>query len=97
MEPYEHLRVRSVGEYEPIPDELTKLPAKEPGVHRWMMAVAYPMTTDEAHSVYDWEHPRAGQWRASADKIMTWEVGCFDCEEPFHDVVDAPCPHPGDD
>lgn len=64
-----------------------QLPPKIVGKHRWVMAVAYTLTTDEAASIYDPDHPNFGEWSAVPDDITSWGVGCIDCEIGFTDAM----------
>ncbi len=65
-----------------------ELPAKEPGVHRWIMVASYTLSAQEAADaaigvpvVMDLAH-----------LFTTPEVGCLDCEGRYAETWTGPCP-----
>lgn len=67
-----------------------KVPAKQPGVHRWQVAMAHYMTPEQA-AAFD-GRSESSPVLLDASSVMFAGLGCIDCEQEYRDVVDQPCP-----
>jgi hypothetical protein len=55
--------------------------------HMWIVSAAYSVTTDTLKRL------GSEQLLFDAENVLTIELGCFICEQPFADaLLDVPCP-----
>lgn len=64
------------------------LPPKAEGVHRWIASAAYVLTEEEARSAL----PDQPQIVLGPNKLMSFGVGCWDCENEYRTAAGLPCP-----
>lgn len=67
-----------------------KIPAKRPGVHRWICAISHYFTDEQAEAFEG--RTESSPVLLDASNIMYAGVGCVDCEQPYDVVHDRPCP-----
>lgn len=63
------------------------LPAKVGTEHRWIASAAYVLTEEEARSAL----PDQPIIVLSPNKMMSFGVGCWDCEQEYSECVGRPC------
>jgi predicted RNA-binding protein YlxR (DUF448 family) len=71
-----------------IPELIADPPAKVQGRHRWILSSAYNVTEAEAHQA----HEGASTVLMGPEKLISFGVGCWDCEQTYKDAVAEPCP-----
>lgn len=64
------------------------LPRKVEGVHRWIASAAYVLTEEEARSAL----PDQPMITLGPNKLMSFGVGCWDCESEYSTAAGLPCP-----
>lgn len=64
------------------------LPEKVDGVHRWIASAAYVLTEEEARSAL----PDQPFIVLGPNQMMSFGVGCWDCEQEYSVAVGLPCP-----
>jgi len=75
-----------------VPRRLAELPPKQPGRHRWILSSGYVVTPEEAHLA----HEGVSAVLMGADRLLSYGIGCWDCEELYDTAVSRPCvPVPG--
>ncbi len=63
------------------------LPEKVTGCHRWIATAAYVLTEEEARSAL----PDRPTIVLGPDKMMSFGVGCWDCEREYSECVTERC------
>lgn len=64
-----------------------ELPAKRPGHHRWVVAIAHVLGDEQAEA---WQEG-GGQVLLDPSSVLSASLGCFDCELAYADVKGRPC------
>lgn len=67
-----------------------KIPAKRPGVHRWICVVSHYMSDEQADAFT--HRSESSPVLLDSTNLMAADVGCVDCEQPYREVQDKPCP-----
>ncbi len=70
------------------PQALADIPEKVPGRHRWILSTAYNVTDTEAHVA----HEGVPSVLMGPEQLISFGVGCWDCEQTYRDCAASPCP-----
>lgn len=72
----------------PVPQGMADLPAKVQGRHRWILSTGYNVTDTEAATA----HEGVRMVLMGPEKLISYGVGCYDCEQVYSQCVADPCP-----
>ncbi len=78
----------STGAHFQPPEQVGELPPKVRGRHRWILTSAYNVTDEEAHEA----HEGVSKVLMGPDSLISFGVGCWDCEQVYRECVADPCP-----
>lgn len=78
----------SAGHQFALPKLMADLAPKVPGRHRWILSSAYNVTDQEAHEA----HEGVSKVLMGPEKLISFGVGCWDCERAYAECVAEPCP-----
>ena len=67
-----------------------QLPAKQPGVHRWVCVVSHFLSDEQAEAFE--ERTPGNPVLLDASSVMYAGTGCVDCDQPYGEVVGKKCP-----
>ncbi len=69
------------------PTAMLDLPAKVPGRHRWILSTAYTVTDEEARTADE----GVRQVLMGTHNIVSYGIGCWDCEKVYSVAVTEAC------
>lgn len=73
---------KGTGEYgDPSEQPLRTIPAKQPGVHRWVATSVYYLTAGQARV-----QTEGGLVNLDLSNLITVAVGCIDCEHAYEEA-----------
>lgn len=64
------------------------LPTKLPGRHRWILSSAFTITDEQARVA----HEGVSSVLMGPDNLLSFGVGCWDCEQVYQEAFTDPCP-----
>jgi hypothetical protein len=64
---------------------LAEMPVKRNGQHRWVAMACYTLSEADAAAM-DEKAVTLGP-----ERLVSFHVGCYDCERPYEQAVGAPC------
>ncbi len=88
VDPATRTAATDTGHHFRSPETVAEIPPKVPGRHRWILSSAYNVTDAEAHQA----HEGVSTVLMGASKLISFGVGCWDCEQTYKDAVAEPCP-----
>lgn len=71
-----------------VPEGMADLPEKIAGRHRWILSTGYNVTDTEAATA----HEGVRMVLMGPEKLISYGVGCYDCEQIYSQCVASPCP-----
>jgi hypothetical protein len=88
VDPETMVAATGMGHHFRVPEIISDLPAKVPGHHRWILSTAYNVTDQEAHEA----HEGVTKVLMGPERLISFGVGCWDCERAYKEAAAAPCP-----
>lgn len=80
-----HRRAQPTGEPYSSAAAVGALPPKQPGRHRWVAITTHAVSEDAVRRAH-----RGQQVHLDHESMIDVNVGCIDCERPYHPSV-GPC------
>lgn len=74
--------------YNPFETGTRELPAKRKGEHRWVAVCSFFLSQEEAEAAVS----PGNKVLMGMSNILTYGIGCYDCEEIYHLAHGSPCP-----
>ena len=88
VDPETRVAATGVGHHFRTPEKVADIPAKVDGRHRWILSSAYNVTDEEAHEA----HEGVSKVLMGPEKLISFGIGCWDCERAYGECVAEPCP-----